>query len=97
MQIVNGNKITINETTYKKNTPFGEQIVHVRTVHVAPLNPSEQIPTSDGSPAQPEPTTPPTRDIEGPDDDETDDAEVFGAQNEIQHRDVEGVSNEVTK
>lgn len=95
-QIVNGNKITINETTYRKNTPFGEQFVKVRTVHVAPLNPNEQIPTTDAAPAEPEPTTPRTRDIEGPDDDEGD-AEVFGAQNEIHHRDVEGDSNEVTK
>lgn len=85
MQIVNGNKITITETAYKRKTPFGEQTVRVRSVHVTPLNPNEATPPTEENTNRPEvePTTPTTRDTEGPDDDEENGAEVFGAQNEI--------------
>nr|ACM40876.1 secreted salivary protein [Culicoides nubeculosus] len=44
VKIVDNHKVVINDTVYKKDTPYGTQFVKVRTVHVKPLNESEEIP-----------------------------------------------------
>uniref|UniRef100_A0A336KKE7 CSON011373 protein n=1 Tax=Culicoides sonorensis TaxID=179676 RepID=A0A336KKE7_CULSO len=47
VKIVDNHKVVINDTTYKKDTPYGTQFVKVRTVHVKPLNESGEIETSE--------------------------------------------------
>lgn len=66
LQVVDNHKVTINDTVYKKDTPYGTQFVKVRTVHVKPLN------ESDESDAEPNPTPTPKVDEEKPEEEDRD-------------------------
>ncbi|XP_063709396.1 uncharacterized protein LOC134837929 [Culicoides brevitarsis] len=43
VKVVDNHKVTINDTVYKKDTPYGTQFVKVRTVHVRPVNESAEV------------------------------------------------------